>query len=63
MFVSQEQIDNANHDEYILFCENAMWRIHILEKRLERHQDQALHKYAELDSKLRNDPRLAALKS
>uniref|UniRef100_A0A7S1I6I9 Dynein regulatory complex subunit 7 n=1 Tax=Eutreptiella gymnastica TaxID=73025 RepID=A0A7S1I6I9_9EUGL len=58
---NQEQIDNANPEEYIQFCENAMWRIHILEKRLERHQEQALHKYAELDQKLRTDPRLSAL--
>lgn len=58
---NQEQIDNANHEEYIQFCENAMWRIHILEKRLERHQEQALQKYAELDQKLRTDPRLSSL--
>ena len=36
-------------------------RIHILEKRLKRHEEQALHKYYELDHKLRSDPRLAAL--
>eukprot|EP00667_Euglena_gracilis_P002299 EG_transcript_2300 len=58
---NQEQIDNMNQEEYIQFCENAMWRIHILEKRLERHQDQSLQKYAELDQKLRLDPRLSAL--
>eukprot|EP00668_Euglena_longa_P014791 GGOE01018816.1.p1 GENE.GGOE01018816.1~~GGOE01018816.1.p1 ORF type:complete len:876 (-),score=304.14 GGOE01018816.1:111-2354(-) len=58
---NQEQIDNMNQEEYIQFCENAMWRIHILEKRLERHQDQSLQKYAELDQKLRLDPRLSSL--
>lgn len=36
-------------------------RIHILEKRLKRHEEQALHKYYELDHKLRSDPRLSAL--
>jgi len=36
-------------------------RIHILEKRLKRHEEQALHKYYELDHKLRSDPRLQAL--
>ena len=36
-------------------------RIHILEKRLKRHEEQALHKYYELDHKLRSDARLAAL--
>ncbi len=37
------------------------YRIHILEKRLKRHEEQALHKYYELDHKLRADSRLAAL--
>ncbi len=36
-------------------------RIHILEKRLKRHEEQALQKYYELDHKLRADARLAAL--
>jgi len=50
--------ERGEHDQYIRFVEEAMWKISILEKRLERHQDQALQKYANLDSKLRNDPRL-----
>jgi hypothetical protein len=36
-------------------------RIHILEKRLKRHEEQALQKYYELDHRLRNDTRLSAL--
>ena len=36
-------------------------RVHILEKRLKRHEEQALQKYYELDHKLRSDKRLAAL--
>eukprot|EP00756_Hemistasia_phaeocysticola_P014690 Hpha_TRINITY_DN15351_c1_g2::TRINITY_DN15351_c1_g2_i1::g.87928::m.87928 len=56
---NQEQMpERGEHEEYIRFVEEAMWRISILEKRLERHQDQALQKYANLDTKLRNDPRL-----
>eukprot|EP01062_Namystynia_karyoxenos_P010229 TRINITY_DN13621_c0_g2_i1.p1 TRINITY_DN13621_c0_g2~~TRINITY_DN13621_c0_g2_i1.p1 ORF type:complete len:1002 (+),score=402.03 TRINITY_DN13621_c0_g2_i1:106-3111(+) len=56
---SQEQMsEHKEHEQYIRFVEDAMWRISILEKRLERHQDQALQKYANLDTKLRNDPRL-----
>jgi hypothetical protein len=37
------------------------YRIHILEKRLKRHEEQALHKYYDLDHRLRSDNRLAAL--
>eukprot|EP00755_Sulcionema_specki_P018463 Sspe_Gene.66944::Locus_39538_Transcript_2_2_Confidence_0.800_Length_509::g.66944::m.66944 len=59
---SQEQMaESKEHEHYIQIVENAMWRISILEKRLERHQDQALQKYANLDTKLRNDPRLKEL--
>ncbi|GFH18689.1 uncharacterized protein HaLaN_15536 [Haematococcus lacustris] len=36
-------------------------RANIIQKRLKRHEEQALHKYYELDHKLRSDPRLAAL--
>eukprot|EP01006_Ploeotia_vitrea_P026913 TRINITY_DN59825_c0_g1_i1.p1 TRINITY_DN59825_c0_g1~~TRINITY_DN59825_c0_g1_i1.p1 ORF type:complete len:865 (-),score=87.34 TRINITY_DN59825_c0_g1_i1:1139-3733(-) len=61
---NQEQLDSAKeHEDYLQFCEEAMWRIHILEKRLERHQEQSLHRYAELDQKLRQEPKLAALHS
>eukprot|EP01064_Diplonema_japonicum_P000191 TRINITY_DN10134_c0_g1_i1.p1 TRINITY_DN10134_c0_g1~~TRINITY_DN10134_c0_g1_i1.p1 ORF type:complete len:893 (+),score=168.81 TRINITY_DN10134_c0_g1_i1:80-2758(+) len=56
---SQEQMtESKEHEHYIQIVENGMWRIGILEKRLERHQDQALQKYANLDMKLRNDGRL-----
>lgn len=56
---SQEQMsEHKEHEAYIRFVEDSMWRISILEKRLERHQDQALQKYATLDTRLRNDPRL-----
>eukprot|EP00906_Rhabdomonas_costata_P030675 RCo043369 len=59
---NQEQLDGVKEqEEYTTFCENAMWRIHILEKRLERHQEQSLHKYAALEQKLRRDPRLSTL--
>jgi hypothetical protein len=48
-------------EEYEEFCAEAWFRIQILEQRLARHEDQALQKFAELDTKLRNDPRLACL--
>jgi hypothetical protein len=37
-----------------------MFRIHILEQRLARHEELAVQKYTELEAKLRQDPRLAA---
>lgn len=48
-------------EEYEEFCAEAWFRIQILEQRLARHEDQALQKFAELDTKLRNDPRLSCL--
>jgi hypothetical protein len=38
-----------------------MFRIQILEQRLTRHEETALQKYADLDQKLHNDPRLLIL--
>ena len=48
-------------EEYEEFCAEAWFRIQILEQRLARHEDQALQKFAELDTKLRNDPRLSSI--
>ena len=42
-------------------CQEAMFRIQILEQRLDRHTDLSLQKYAEMDARLRNDPRLRML--
>lgn len=42
-----------------LFKEN--FRIHILQKRLKRHEEQALQRYVRLDQKLRNDERLKCI--
>lgn len=38
-----------------------MLRIQILEQRLDRHTELSLQKYAEMDARLRSDPRLAKL--
>jgi hypothetical protein len=40
----------------------SLFKIQILEKRLKHHEEQAIRKYYELDSKLRSDPRLAVLR-
>jgi hypothetical protein len=48
-------------EEYEKTTEESMFRIHILEQRLKKHEEQALQKYYEMDGKLRGDPRLAGL--
>ncbi|EFJ52641.1 hypothetical protein VOLCADRAFT_102618 [Volvox carteri f. nagariensis] len=57
----RDQMTAAEEEEYERQTEESMFRIHILERRLRRHEEQALHKYYELDAKLRGDPRLQAL--
>ncbi|KAJ3109852.1 hypothetical protein HDU97_000082 [Phlyctochytrium planicorne] len=46
-------------DEYVRFCNEALFKIHILEKRLAKHKENAPEKYIELDAKLKSDSRLA----
>ncbi|KAJ3219909.1 hypothetical protein HDU67_008438 [Dinochytrium kinnereticum] len=45
-------------DEYVRFCNEALFKIHILEKRLAKHKENAPEKYIELDTKLKSDLRL-----
>ncbi|KAJ3328293.1 hypothetical protein HDU76_010208 [Blyttiomyces sp. JEL0837] len=45
-------------DEYVRFCNDALFKIHILEMRLAKHKEAAPERYIELDAKLRSDPRL-----
>jgi hypothetical protein len=59
----REQMSREDEEEYERQCEESMFRIHILEQRLKRHEEQALQKYYELDAKLRSDPRLGILTS
>jgi dynein regulatory complex subunit 7 len=54
--------DKQTDEEFAQFYEETMFRISILQARLARHEELALRKYAELDSKLRQDPRLSALR-
>ncbi|ORZ35140.1 hypothetical protein BCR44DRAFT_130074 [Catenaria anguillulae PL171] len=53
-----EGMTPAETDEYVAFCNEALFRIHVLEKRLSRHKDMAPEMYLQLDKKLRSDPRL-----
>ncbi len=57
---SRDHVEGAD-EEFEKFCSEAMFRIQILEQRLARHEETALQKYADMDFKLRSDPRLNAL--
>ena len=57
----RDQMSREEEEEYEQACEDSMFRIHILDKRLKRHEEAALQSYYELDTKLRHDPRLAVL--
>jgi hypothetical protein len=57
----RDQMSRAEEEEYDRACDESMFRILILEQRLKRHEEQALQRYYELDSKLRGDGRLAIL--
>ena len=54
-------MDPSDEAEYERYCQEAMFRIQILEQRLDRHTELSLQKYAEMDARLRSDPRLRAL--
>lgn len=58
---SQREGDYSTED-YEKYCTEAMFRIGILEQRLLDHENNAPNKYAALDAKLANDPRLRVLR-
>ena len=49
-------------EEYEKFCVDAMFRIQILEQRLQKHEDTAMPKYEALIKRLQEDPRLASMR-
>nr|CCA24118.1 conserved hypothetical protein [Albugo laibachii Nc14] len=55
---SQRDQDENKDEEYKRYCTETMFRIQILEQRLTKHEETALHKYAEMDRRLHNDTRL-----
>lgn len=57
----RDHMDPNDEAEYERYCQEAMFRIQILEQRLDRHTELSLTKYAEMDARLRADPRLRAL--
>ena len=54
-------MDPSDEAEYERYCQEAMFRIQILDQRLDRHTELSLQKYAEMDQRLREDPRLRNL--
>lgn len=60
---NRDHMDAADEAEYERYCQEAMFRIQILEQRLDRHTELSLQTYAEMDARLRDDPRLKNLNS
>jgi hypothetical protein len=58
---NRDHMDPNDEAEYERYCQEAMFRIQILEQRLDRHTELSLQKYAEMDARLRGDPRLVKL--
>ena len=58
---NRDHMDPNDEAEYERYCQEAMFRIQILEQRLVNHEETALKKYQELDERLSVDPRLNVL--
>ncbi|XP_012927064.1 dynein regulatory complex subunit 7 isoform X5 [Heterocephalus glaber] len=56
---NQVTLTPEDEDLYLSYCSQAMFRIRILEQRLNRHKELAPLKYLALEEKLYKDPRLA----
>ncbi|XP_023421775.1 dynein regulatory complex subunit 7 isoform X2 [Cavia porcellus] len=56
---NQVTLTPEEEDQYLSYCSQAMFRIRILEQRLNRHKELAPLKYLALEEKLYKDPRLA----
>ncbi|CAD5124122.1 DgyrCDS12424 [Dimorphilus gyrociliatus] len=55
---NQVQMQKDDVNSYLAYCSEAMFKIHILQLRLDRHKEQAPAKYMELQRRLTNDARL-----
>lgn len=58
----QVHISKEEEELYVNYCQDATFRIHILEKRLNEHKKQAPIKYSQLEAKIHADPRLKSLR-
>ncbi|KAG9272008.1 dynein regulatory complex subunit 7 [Astyanax mexicanus] len=55
---NQLTMTQEDEDAYLAYCSDAMFRIHVVKLRLNRHKDKAPQMYLALRDKLRRDPRL-----
>lgn len=55
---NQINMSREDEQEYLEYCADAMFRIHILEMRLNRHKEMAPEIYQRMERTLRNDSRL-----
>lgn len=56
---NQLSCNKEDEEKYMTFCQETLFKIHMLELRLARHKETAPHKYMALDRRLRDDQRLA----
>ncbi|KAI6645898.1 hypothetical protein LOD99_13156 [Oopsacas minuta] len=54
----QGTLSKQDEEEYLSFCSEAMFKIHTLEQRLNKHKDLAQKRFAELKDRLHTDSRL-----
>jgi hypothetical protein len=57
----RDVLTREEEEEYDRACDESAFRLHILEQRMKRHEDQALTQYYELDARLKADPRMVNL--
>ncbi|XP_071973018.1 dynein regulatory complex subunit 7 isoform X2 [Engystomops pustulosus] len=55
---NQPSMNKEDEEAYLEYCSEAMFRIQILETRLNRHKESAPQKYLALEDRLNRDPRL-----
>merc|ERR1712205_147155 len=63
LFQRSRDASESVDDEYEKFCQEAMFRIQILEKRFQKHEETAFQKYEEMIARLDADDRLLAKNS
>ena len=58
---NRDNLEQADEVEYESYCKEALFRIQILEQRLNRHSELSLQKFSDLDVRLRTDARMVNL--
>jgi hypothetical protein len=57
----REQMTRSEEDEHEAIVADAEFRLHILDKRLKRHEEVATRMYQDLEARLTGDTRLTVL--